>query len=116
MDESLDLKTGHGELMKILDHEPHFWYLADSEGHLFLDANCNHSFIGYSWMIQLSPEEASLFKSRGRDYLSELAQEIQDSAPIVAGTTSRFKGRDVTKTMNDKLLAAIEAWDKGKSK
>ena len=101
--------------MKILDYEPQLWYLAESDDALFLDVNCNHSFLGYSWMIQLSAEEMNRFETRGREYLSELAQEIHHSAPIVAGSTSRFKGRDVTDAMNDEMLTAIEAWDKRKS-
>ncbi len=51
--------------MKVLDHEPQFWFLTEEGGSLFLDANCNHSFVGYSFMIELSPLEQTEYKTKG---------------------------------------------------
>ena len=96
--------------MKVLDHEPLCWFLAEEGGTLFLDANCNHSFAGYSFVIELSPQEVAEYKYKGRDYLRWLAQDIQSSAPILAASYSVYKGRDVSDIYSEKLLAAIKTW------
>lgn len=48
--------------MKVLDHEPYQWFLLEESGRLFLDANCNHSFIGYDFLILLNPEEIQAYQ------------------------------------------------------
>lgn len=98
--------------MKILDHEPQFWLLAEEGGSLFLDANCNHSFVGYSFMIELSPQELTEYKTKGHGYLSWLAQDIQNTAPILAASNSPYKGRDVSEEYAGQLASAIENWIK----
>jgi hypothetical protein len=98
--------------VRIVDHEPHFWFLAEENGSLFVDANCNHSFVGYSFMIELSPEEMAEYKNKGRGYLNWLAQNIQDSAPILAASNSSYKGRDVSAIYSEKLQLAVESWRK----
>ena len=98
--------------MKVLDHEPQLWFLTEEGGSLFLYANCNHSFAGYSFMIELSPMEQTEYKSRGHSYLSWLAQDIQDTAPILAASNSPYKGRDVSEAHAKNLSAAIKSWSK----
>ena len=98
--------------MKILDHQPQHWFLAEENGALFLDAHCDHSFVGYSFMIELSPLEVAEYNENGRDYLSLLADRIHDSVPILESSQSIYKGRDVSRQFSEKLLVAIEDWHK----
>jgi hypothetical protein len=97
-------------MMRVLDHEPQWWFLLEEDGSLFLDANCNHSFVGYDFLLELSAEEHRAYKHEGREFISRVATEIQDSAPIVKGSTSRFKGRDLSRTHSDKVTKAVESW------
>ncbi len=101
--------------MKILDHQPQHWFLAEENGKLFLDAQCDHSFVGYSFMIELSPIEAAEYDKNGRDYLSLLADRIHNSVPILEASHSVYKGRDVSKQYSEKLLTAIDFWHKSKA-
>ena len=39
--------------MKVIDHEPQSWFLLEKDRAIFLDANCNHSFYGYTFTLQL---------------------------------------------------------------
>lgn len=96
--------------MKVIDHEPHAWFLLEEEGALFLDANCSHSAFGYDFMIQMTREEVAAYRGQGRSYVTALAQRIQDSAPILERSTSVYKGRDVAQRYSDKVTHAILAW------
>lgn len=96
--------------MKVLDHEPQVWFLLEDEGSLYLDANCNHSFIGYSFLLRLNSEEAAQYKAKGRDYLSWLADDIQNSAPILAASKSRYKGRDLSGEHSERVMTAVREW------
>jgi hypothetical protein len=98
------------KMMRVVDHEPQWWFLLEEDGSLFLDANCNLSFVGYSFLLQLSAEELSAYARDGRAFINRLATEIQDSAPIARASTSRFKRRDLTGAYSDKVMRAIESW------
>lgn len=89
--------------MRVLDHEPQWWFLLEEDVSLFLDVNCAHSFVGYGFLLELSAEEHRAYKHLGREFISRLAAEIQDGAPIVKGSTSRFKGRNLSRTHSDKV-------------
>ncbi|MDH5433297.1 MAG: hypothetical protein OEY19_05085 [Gammaproteobacteria bacterium] len=97
-------------LMRVIDHEPHAWFFFEKGGVFFLDANCNHSAFGYSYMIELSPEETEKYKRGGREYLGKLAYDIHYSAPIVKGSNSIYKGRDVSKEYSEESMLAIKLW------
>lgn len=96
--------------MRVVDHEPQWWFLLEEEGSLFLDANCNHSAVGYDFLVELNAEEHRAYEHAGREFISRLATEIQDTAPIVKGSTSRFKGRDLSRTYSDKVTKAVAEW------
>lgn len=96
--------------MKVLDHEPHWWFLLEEDGALIVDANCSHSFSSYSFAIQLNPDEVAQYRSQGRSYIGELATGIQDSAPILKESRSAFKERNVTEQYSDRIMAAIGEW------
>lgn len=96
--------------MKVLDHEPQWWFLLEEDGTLFLDANCNHSFIGYDFLLQLDAGEVANYRRKGRAYLSMLATEIQDSAPMLAASKSKYKGRDCSEEYSERVMAAVHHW------
>ena len=96
--------------MRVVDHEPHAWFLFEEGGSYFLDANCSHSAFGYCYMIELLPEETSKYKSEGRSYLSILAHDIHYSAPVATGSKSIYKGRDVSSHYAEKTQTAIRKW------
>jgi hypothetical protein len=97
-------------MMRVIDHEPQWWFLLEKDGSLFLDANCNHSFVGYDFLVELNEEELRAYELEGRVFISRLATEIQDSAPIVKGSTSRFKARDLSRTHSDQVTKAVANW------
>lgn len=100
--------------MKVLDHEPQWWFLLEDEGVLYLDVNCNHSFIGYEFLLRLDAGEVAKFRAEGRAYISWLAEEIQNSAPILASSNSRYKGRDVSHEYSGRVTAAVNEWRNAK--
>ena len=100
--------------MKVLDHEPQWWFLLEDEGALFLDANCNHSFVGYDFLLRLDAEETAKYRTEGRAYISWLADAIQNSAPILEGSKSKYKGRDLSKDYSERVTEAVNQWRQGK--
>lgn len=98
--------------MKVLDHQELEWFLFQYEDKLLLDCNCSHSFIGYSFMIELNSEESEKFHLEGRGFLSELFSAIQNSAPIMKESNSIFKGRDISEIYAKSSIEAVRAWQK----
>jgi len=96
--------------MRVIDHEPRWWFLLEMHGDLFLNANCEQSCFSFDFMIQLDEEETAAYRREGRDYLSRLAGEIQDSAPVARNTRSRFKGRDVSGACAGQVAGAVSRW------
>lgn len=99
--------------MKVVDFENWAWFLFEHEGQMYLDANCNMSAFGYSYMIQLNEEEVKSYKVGGRDYLDKLAYDIHYTVPIAKNTTSIYKGRDVSRQFSQLALEAVEKWRAG---
>ncbi|CAJ0853055.1 hypothetical protein R20233_00099 [Ralstonia sp. LMG 32965] len=96
--------------MQVLDHEPHSWFLFEANGALYLDANCNHGAFGYSFMIRLSAAEVQRYRDEGRDYLSWLAQDIHNSAPILSASSSPYKVRKAAPEEEAHASMALAAW------
>jgi hypothetical protein len=96
--------------MKVIDSESWAWFLFEHEGHFYLDANCNMSAFGYTYMIQLNEVELVSYESGGREYLSKLAHDIHYSVPISKDTKSIYKGRDVSEEFSDLATEAAKAW------
>lgn len=96
--------------MKVIDAESQMWFLLEQDGAFYLEAFCDHSFVGYSYMIALNAEELAAYEHGGHAYISKLADDIHNSAPIVQGSMSRFKGRDVSTTYGGEVSLAIEEW------
>lgn len=100
--------------MRVIDSENWAWFLFEHEGYWYLDANCNMSAFGYTYMIKLNDEERDAYKAGGREYLSRLAHDIHYSVPIAADTRSKYKGRDVSKTFAEMTTEAVRAWRQAK--
>ena len=96
--------------MKIIDCEPDDWFLYEHKGKLLLEANCNHSFFGYIYTIELNPIELETYKKGGHEYISNLSHEIHDSAPAAIDSKSEFKGRNVQDTYSKLTDVAYKAW------
>jgi len=96
--------------MKIIDHEPQSWFLLEDAGALFLDGNYNHSFVGYDWMIQLNRDEVDQYRERGREFINRLAEDVQNSVPILKASTSSYETRRVPQELYDKASASIAEW------
>jgi hypothetical protein len=99
--------------VKVLDHEPHAWFLLEDEGAFYLDAHCSLSVLDYSVLIALDADETSTYRAQGRPYLDALAERIHNSAPAAAGSTSPYRSRNLAvgqSAENAKASAAIAAW------
>jgi len=55
----------------------------------------------------MNDDEKQIFRVDGRSYLQKLSREIQDSAPIVGASKSKYKGRDVSKQYEEKVIKCI---------
>lgn len=97
-------------MVKVIDHEPQWWFFLQEDESFFLDANCNHSFVSYDFLLQLNSEELKAYAHEGRAFISRLATEIQDSAPILKESTSPYKGRNLSLMYADKIMKAVERW------
>jgi hypothetical protein len=99
--------------VKVLDHEPHAWFLIEDEGTLYLDAYCSLSVFDYSVLIALDADETSAYRAEGRPYLDALAERIHNSAPAAASSTSPYRSRNLSVGLsaeNARASAAIAAW------
>ncbi|MGJ8655592.1 MAG: hypothetical protein ACSHX6_04005 [Akkermansiaceae bacterium] len=103
-------------MMKVIDQEYYAWFLFEEAGVLFLDANCNHSAFGYTWMIKLNTRELESYSSGGRAFLNKLAHDIHYSAPAVKGSKSPFKGRDVSEKYHQVAMEAVKRWKLAQNK
>lgn len=95
--------------MQVIDHEPANWLLVRHGPSLLLDVNCSHSFLSYSFLVQLNETEAALYAERGRGYLHELAHAIHQSAPGAAASYSPYRARNGDQEFGTQVLAAIQA-------
>jgi hypothetical protein len=96
--------------MKVVDHEPQRWFLLEDGGAHFRDGNYNHSFLGYAWMIQLSDQEMQQYRQRGREFITWLTEDIQNSVPILQISGSCYKTRRVPDDVYERASSAIEQW------
>jgi len=96
--------------MKVIDSENWAWFLFEHGGSLYLDANCNMSAFGYTYMIELNEQEQKQYQNGGREYLNKLAHDIHYSVPIAKDTTSIYKGRDVSKELSGLATEAVKTW------
>lgn len=93
--------------MKIIDHEPQTWFLAEENGHLYLDVACSQGPVGYSFLIELSAGERAKYVDRGRDYLNWLAEDIHTSAPAAINSRSKYKDRQIARELSERFNIAV---------
>lgn len=91
----------------VIDHQPAGWFLLRDGDDLFLDVNCTHGAVGYSWLIMLDGPERRAYQDDGRIVLHRLARAIQDSDPGGRGTTSVYRDRDLTGERGQEVLHAV---------
>lgn len=96
--------------MKVIDHEPCCWFLLEGSKNLLLDVNCSHSFVGYTFLIQLTVEETQKYYQQGRTYLDWLAEDIHNSAPALKGSFSKYKKRNASSQFGRQVQEAIKIW------
>ncbi|MDH5650355.1 MAG: hypothetical protein OEZ39_00635 [Gammaproteobacteria bacterium] len=96
--------------MKVVDSDNWSWFLFEHEGYLYLDANCNISALGYTYMIKLNEEELEAYRNSGREYLDKLAHDIHHSVPIAKDTNSIYKDRDVSNELSKPATEAVHVW------
>ena len=63
--------------MRVIDFEAQFWFFLTNEDNFFIDVNCSNSFVGFGRLIKLNELEISHYKLNGKNYLNQLANDIQ---------------------------------------
>jgi hypothetical protein len=99
--------------MRVIDHEPSCWFLVQDGARLLLDVNCSHGAVSYPFSMELNAAEKQGHSTRGHDFLSELAEKIQYSAPGVIGNASPFRDRNLPSTDRLRVDELTTAWAKG---
>ncbi|MEG0984226.1 hypothetical protein [Algoriella sp.] len=85
--------------MKVIHHEPLFWFFIKDKNSFFIDVNCSHSFFGFTVLIELDEIEVSQYRIQGKQYLNDLANNIQYYALYT------YKDRNKS---NDKISESID--------
>ncbi|MBD7917413.1 hypothetical protein H9657_03850 [Cellulomonas sp. Sa3CUA2] len=96
--------------MEVLDHEPWGWSLLVDDGRLLLDVHVSHGPVSSSLVIALDDTERTAYRTEGRAYLHRLAAQVQDSAPLAAGSASPYRARDLTAEVGPELTRKVVAW------
>ena len=100
--------------MQVVDHEPYAWFLLHDGNTLLLDVNCSHGAVGYEWTMVLNAEEVAHFHALGRDFIAQLAERVQWTAPGVLGSTSPYLGRKVDVDIREQVNLAVKAWNQNR--
>ncbi len=95
--------------MKVIDHQPHAWFLFEDDSGLLIDVECHHGAVSCSVLIRLNDHELAEYRRDGHAYLDRLAQTIHYSAPILAISDSPYKPRKL-RGYQDQMLEAIRQW------
>jgi hypothetical protein len=96
--------------MRVVDHDPAFWFLLAEGDRLILDVNCAHGVVSYDFAIELNERERDEHAAHGHDYLSQLADQLNYSAPGVRGTASPYKNRNITSNIGPQIVEVINQW------
>ncbi len=96
--------------MRVIGHEPSGWFLVEEGKRFLLDVNCSHGAVSYDFAMELSDAEMNEYLRQGSKFISELAEQIQYSAPGVRGNTSSFRDRLLAGPRRDKMNTVIATW------
>ncbi len=97
-------------MIEVVDYKSYCWILFRNDGELLLDVNCSHSAFGYSFLMALNSGETEAFETGGREYITELGDRIQNSAPMVRGSRSPYTSRDLTSEWGKATSKAFTDW------
>lgn len=100
--------------MTVIDHEPVSWFLVRDNDRLYLDVNCSHSAVSYSFLLELNEGEINTYATEGRAFLSNLADKINNSAFGLAHKTSPYRDRHTHSETGEHVNAAISVWIKAR--
>ena len=89
--------------MKVVDHEPHVWFLLEEAGRYFMDARVSRSAVEWSVLLELTPEELDEYQAMGKTFLHKLAARIE-SFP------DQYADRNLSTKMDSAVLKAIQEW------
>lgn len=90
--------------MEVIEHEPHFWFLLEEAGELYLDVNCQLSAVGFSVIVRLTEYEAQAYRSEGRDSVVRLAEDVEQH-PLTA-----YRERDLSSEVGPAVHDAVMRW------
>nr|WP_315464918.1 hypothetical protein [uncultured Rhodoferax sp.] len=102
--------------MTVIDHEPARWFLVRNDDRLYLDVNCSHSAVSYSFLLELDEGEINAYGTEGRVFLSNLADKINNSAFGSALKTSSYRDRYIDSDTGKQVNAAISGWINARGK
>ncbi len=100
-----------GFKMNVIDTEQYSWFLLRDKDNLYLDVNCENGFMGYTYAIKLGEKEKKEYAQNGHNYINTLANDINSSVPIAKDSLSIYKGRSVSKEINQLILETIIQWN-----
>lgn len=89
--------------MVVVDHEPGGWFLLRDDAGYVMDVNCSRSFVSYTAVLRLTPEEAAEIEAYGREAVDKRARAIQYSP-------SQYAHRYGDRTLVAASDAAIQRW------
>jgi len=99
--------------MQVIDHEPSSWFLVRDGERLFLDVNCSHGAVSYDFAMELDQREREGYGTEGRQFITALAEKVQNSAPGVRGSSSPYRDRNVQGALRTRLDEVTIALSKG---
>ncbi|HEX4419348.1 MAG TPA: hypothetical protein VH165_15660 [Kofleriaceae bacterium] len=94
--------------MRIVDHQPSSWFLAEEDGALFLDVNCSQGPSGFSLLTRLTDDERVRIVREGRSATDAIARHLEHHA------TTLFAERDLGPDWQARLSAAVTDWQAAK--
>lgn len=65
--------------LKVISHEPYFYYFLRDGEDLYLDVNCSFSYVGAGVAIKLNSEEKRGYEAGSWGYVERLAKAIADN-------------------------------------
>lgn len=98
----------------VVDHEPGGWFLVMDGGRVLLDVNCSHGAVSYPFLMELNELERAAYAASGHAFVTQLAGEIQDSAPGVIGSASLYRERNLGGADRSAVDEATIAWAKAR--